>query len=111
MASELASDCGQISSSRRISVLSGPKAMPDPGTFATFPCERECRPLLIEQQRMDAPEMQENSMLRLVSRVAAIGLLGMSVAACSPLGIVNGLTPTDTYLAAATAQYGADARQ
>ena len=40
----------------------------------------------------------------LVVLVAAIG-------ACSPLGIVNGLTPTNTYIETANLEYGADPRQ
>ena len=37
--------------------------------------------------------------------------LVMALAACSPLSIVNGLTPTNTYIASANLEYGSDARQ
>lgn len=50
-------------------------------------------------------------MLRVFLIVTVLIALAASVIACSPLVLVNGLTPTDTYIAATNRQYGDDPRQ
>jgi len=50
-------------------------------------------------------------MLRVSLIVTVLIALAASVTACSPLVLVNGITPTDTYIAAANRQYGDDPRQ
>lgn len=40
----------------------------------------------------------------------ALIVLAVAMGACSPLAIVNGLTPTDTYIAATGLEYGTDPR-
>ncbi len=52
-----------------------------------------------------------NIILRFVALLAALIMLAVVVSACSPLAIVNALTPTDTYIAAANISYGADPRE
>ncbi len=42
--------------------------------------------------------------------VAALGLLAVALAGCSPLAIVNGLTPSGTYTLSAGIAYGPEAR-
>ncbi len=49
-------------------------------------------------------------MLRITLVVIALLLLAASISACSPLKIINGLTPADTYTATTDIAYGTDAR-
>lgn len=50
-------------------------------------------------------------MSRRIIRLAAIVALAAGLAACSPLGIVDALTPTDTYTVARAVAYGVDPRE
>ena len=50
-------------------------------------------------------------MLRLTFAVAALMALAVAIGAYSPLGILNALTPTDTYRATEDVAYGPDPRE
>ena len=50
-------------------------------------------------------------MLRFAVIVVASIVLAAAIGACSPLGIVNGLTPTDTYISTANLEYGTEPRE
>jgi len=52
-----------------------------------------------------------NIMLRTPATVATLILFVVALAGCSPLGILNGLTPTATYIVATGLEYGADPRE
>ncbi len=49
--------------------------------------------------------------LRFVVTIVISIVVAAAVGACSPLGFVNGLTPTDTYIAAANLEYGSGPRE
>lgn len=49
--------------------------------------------------------------MRPLKRVVALVLCALALVACSPLGFVNGLTPTDTYVGSTDIAYGADPRE
>lgn len=50
-------------------------------------------------------------MLRIISAIAAVLLLVTLVTACSPLGMLNRLTPTAAYIATTDLEYGTDPRE
>ena len=50
-------------------------------------------------------------MLRTPVAIVSLILLVVAIAGCSPLGMLNGLTPTATYIAATGIEYGADPRE
>jgi len=49
--------------------------------------------------------------LRILAISAALTALVAAVVACTPLSLVNALTPTHTYLATANLEYGRDIRE
>jgi acetyl esterase/lipase len=62
---------------------------------------------LIRSQIMQGEASMSRSLIVALALIALVTAL----AACSPLSIVNGLTPTDTYIASANLAYGSDPRQ
>ena len=49
--------------------------------------------------------------MRIAAAVTASIMLAAAVCGCTPLDVVNGLAPTDTYIAATDVEYGSDPRE